>query len=252
MHPEHPTPAQIPGLRKLWKEAFGDSEEFLDGFFSTAFAPDRCLCVCRGDRVLSALYWLDMTCGGAPVAYIYAVATARDHRGQGLCRNLMGCAHELLRRRGYAAAVLVPQEESLAAFYEVMGYTACCRNREKTIAAQGNLVSLRAVGAGEFQTLRRSLLPPDSLELSGEALAFLATQGEFFAGDGFTLAASRGETWVLGMEFLGDPALLPGITAALGCKEGRFRMPGQENAFAWWLPLTDNAPKPAYLGFAFD
>ena len=32
----------IPGLRELWKKAFGDTDEFLDLFFSTAYSPDRC------------------------------------------------------------------------------------------------------------------------------------------------------------------------------------------------------------------
>jgi hypothetical protein len=32
----------IADLRKLWQQAFGDSDETLDAFFATGFSPDRC------------------------------------------------------------------------------------------------------------------------------------------------------------------------------------------------------------------
>ena len=56
---DHPTTTQIPQLRSLWKEAFGDSDAFLDIFFQRAFSPQRCCCVTQGDAVVAALYWFD-------------------------------------------------------------------------------------------------------------------------------------------------------------------------------------------------
>ena len=65
-----PKTAQIPQLRQLWKEAFGDTDTFLDSFFSLAFAPERCRCITLGDTVPSALYWFDCTCRGEKWAYL--------------------------------------------------------------------------------------------------------------------------------------------------------------------------------------
>ena len=31
----------VPALRELWKEAFGDGDRFLDQFFEGPFAPER-------------------------------------------------------------------------------------------------------------------------------------------------------------------------------------------------------------------
>ena len=39
MRSDHPTDNEIPGLRQLWQEAFGDADAFLDSFFQTAFSP---------------------------------------------------------------------------------------------------------------------------------------------------------------------------------------------------------------------
>ncbi len=251
MRPEHPTAAQIPGLRRLWQEAFGDPDGFLDGFFSTAYSARRCLCITREDRVLAALYWLDMSCEGAPMAYIYAVATAKAYRGQGLCRLLMEHTRQQLARQGCAAAVLVPETEALAEMYAAMGYAPCCGIRELTCKA-GERISLHAVGPAEYNALRRQLLPPGSLELGDAALGFLSLQAEFFAGENFVLAAVRDGDTLRCPEYLGPEALLPGITRALGCETGCFRLPGKGRPFAWWLPLTKDCPVPSHLGFAFD
>jgi ribosomal protein S18 acetylase RimI-like enzyme len=89
MAADHPLDAQIPQLRTLWKLAFGDPDWFLDSFFRTAFAPDRCLCICEEDRPVAALYWIDCTLEGGPLAYIYAVATHPEHRKKGLASRLI-------------------------------------------------------------------------------------------------------------------------------------------------------------------
>ena len=81
---DQPTAAQQRQLRALWQEAFGDSDEYLDIFFGTAFSPNRCRCVAIEGKVVAALYWLDCACRGRKLAYIYAVATAKTHRGQGI------------------------------------------------------------------------------------------------------------------------------------------------------------------------
>jgi len=252
MRPDHPHPALIPGLRKLWQEAFGDTEEYLDGFFRLAYSPENCLCIGEGDIVHAALYWLDMTCRGERIAYIYAVATAKNRRGEGLCRTLMDAAHVLLAQRGYAAAVLVPQNVGLSRMYEKMGYASCCGISKMTFSAAEEPVSLRRVGQSEYNALRNTLLPAGGVELGERALAFLAIHAEFFTGDGFALAAVEDKGVLHGLEYLGDTAKLPGIATALSCREGTARTPGNEKPFAMYCPLRENAPKPSHFGFAFD
>ena len=73
-----PKPGQIPQLRQLWQEAFGDSDAFLDSFFSLSFAPERCRCVTEENHVTAALYWFDCSCHGGKMAYLYAVATGKE------------------------------------------------------------------------------------------------------------------------------------------------------------------------------
>lgn len=245
MNIDHPTLTQIPQLRCLWKEAFGDSDSFLDTFFGTAFAPMRCLCLTVDGEIAAAAYWF--SCG--QYAYIYAVATAKRHRGKGLCHALIGNIHTLLQSQGYAGCIVVPGEESLRHFYAGMGY-ADFGGMEEVSCTAGDPLPLRKVGAEEFATLRRTFLPVGSVVQEGENLAFLSRWAEFYAGADFLLAATREGETLRGLELLGNRAAAPGILAALGAKSGTFRTPGS-TPFAMYKSLGGKNV-PSYFGFAFD
>lgn len=249
---EHPRQGQIPGLRQLWKLAFGDTDAFLDTFFQTAFSPERCLGTAEGEQVAAALYWFDCEAYGKKYAYIYAVATHPEYRGRGLCHSLMAAAHDILRSRGYAGAVLVPQEPELRKLYGGMGYRDCGSVTERFSTAGEEPVSIRSVDAGAYARLRRQYLPEGGVIQEGENLAFLEKQARFYAGPDFLLAASEQKGALWGMELLGNGAAAPGILKTLGYSAGTFRMPGGELPFAMFLPLTGDAKAPTWFGHAFD
>ena len=97
---EHPVWEDIPALRALWKQAFGDTDAYLDSFFSRAFSPERALTAKENNKVVGALYWLDCLWGEKKLSYIYAVATDKDHRGRGVCKALMTEAHREMAQAG--------------------------------------------------------------------------------------------------------------------------------------------------------
>lgn len=246
MNLDHPTPERIPGLRQLWQEAFGDTQEAIGQFFDTAFAPERCLCIPEGSAVAAAAYWF--CCG--EYAYIYAVATAKSHRGRGLCHRLMDAIHDELTRQGYAGAIVVPGEESLRQFYAGMGYGNFGGIREFTCQAGEKPAALREVETAEFARLRHTFLPAGGVVQEGENLLYLAQFARFYAGEDFLLAAAPQGDGLFGMELLGNADAAPGILTALGAKSGTFRTPGQI-PWGMYKPLNRKNP-PAYFGFAFE
>lgn len=239
MRADYPTPEQVTALRKLWKEAFRDTDAFLDSFFETAFAYDRCRCITADGQVVAALYWFDCRCDGAPMAYIYAVATAKAFQGKGLCRALMADTHAHLKNLGYAGCILVPGEKGLFSMYEKLGYR-CFGGMDTANCEAGAPVALREVSPDEYAALRRQYLPQRGVQQEG--IAFLASFTKLYAGDDFICA------WAA--ELLGNTAAAPGIVAALGKKEGCFRIPGNQ-PFAMYHPLS-SVPAPTYFGLAFD
>ena len=239
---DYPLEMQIPGLRSLWKEAFGDSDAFLDIFWDTAFSADRCRCITVDGQVAAALYWFDCRLDDRPIAYVYAVATAKTFRGQGLCRKLMDNTRLLLADLGYSGIILVP-EMHLIGMYEGMGYKVCSYVREFTCRASSNPVVLQEISAAEYADLRRQYLPKGGVVQENENLQFLSGISKLYTGDGFLYADDA--------ELLGNTDAAPGILAALGKTSGTFRCPGNEIPFAMYLPL-DNQRAPAYFGLAFD
>ena len=237
----------VPGLRQLWKLAFGDTDAFLDSFFSTAYSPDRCHLLKVDGRVAAALYWFRCSCDEQRIAYVYAVATHPDFRGQGLCRKLMQETHALLTRQGYDAVMLVPQDAGLRKMYAAMGYRDATAVTEFTCQA-GEPIPLTELDADAYVTLRRQFLPAGAVVQEGENLRFLNTYARFYRGDDCLLAVSGSQI----LELLGSRENAPGILAALGLAEGSFRTPGQDIPYAMFLPLGEYAPMPSYFGFAFD
>ena len=247
-----PSATHIPHLRSLWKEAFGDTDAFLDAFFGAAFSPDRCRCVWDENHPVAALYWLDHTCNGEKFAYIYAVATKKSYRRQGLCHALMARTHEDLAAAGYAGALLVPATEALAQYYAAMGYHYCATRKVFTSLPGDTIEDLRPVSLEEYRTLRPLLLPLHSAEPGIVAMEFLSRFTTFYAGKRFLAAAQRSDDHLYIPEYLGDPQAAPGILTALGASSGTFCTLGDDTPFAMYLPLKPETLPPTYLPFAFD
>lgn len=243
-----PRREQLPQLRALWQEAFGDDDAFLDRFFSLAFAPERCRCVTDGEKVAAALYIIPAECAGQPLAYLYAVATADSYRGRGLCRALFADTKAYLREAGFCGALLVPENAALAGMYEKMGFSFCSAVSEFVCSAAGERAEVRQVGGAEYAALRRALLPPGGVIEEGAALRLLASNAKFYAGADFVAAVQEGTC----CELLGNKAAAPHLARALGLECMRVRAPGEDRLFAMLCPLTDACPEVAYFGLALD
>lgn len=251
MRSDFPAPSHIPGLRKLWQEAFGDDDAFLDSFFLTGFSPKRCRGIFAEDTAAAALYWFDCHWNGKPVAYLYAVATAKAFQGQGLCRALMEETHKLLAQSGYHGAVLVPGSASLFKMYGGMGYRSMPGIKEFSCEASHTPAAVRKITKEEYAALRRQLLPQESILQEGENLDFLQEMLTLWAGESCVFCAREEDGCLTVPELLGDAAPAD-ILAALGCKEGTFRTPSGQRPFAMYRCLTEDTQTPEYFGLAFD
>lgn len=247
---DYPKDEQISGLRSLWKEAFGDTEQFLDSFFSTGFSKDRCRCICENAQPVAALYWFDCGWGDKRLAYLYAVATAQSHRGQGLCHKIMDDTRALLQQQGYDGLVLVPAQPSLFSFYKKMGYRRFGGIRQWNTTA-GEPVALTELDHVQYAALRTRYLPENSVVQDGELLRFLGSYARFYQGADFLVCCAEEDGKLTAYELLGNTAAASGILAALGLETGIFRTLG-DSPFAMYYSLTDDGTRPAYLAFALD
>ena len=248
---------EIPALRELWREAFGDPEPFLDQFFSVAFSESRCAVADSGGVPVGMTFWFPCTCRGQRMAYLYAVATRKDLRGQGICTGLLTWVRDCLSARGVAGMLLVPETGALARFYGAMGYRPCCPQGRIRASASGPAVLLKPVSPRRYGELRPALLPAGAVLQEGCSLEFQASCSRLYCGKELLLSARVQEDGtLLAQELLcRDPvAAAPGILKALKVPSGIFRVPyGKGRPFAMFLPREGwSGPAPAYFAFAFD
>lgn len=252
MNIDMPRSAHIPALRQLWQEAFGDTDDFLDGFFANADPLNHGRCIFADGQPVAALYWFDCMWQEKKLAYLYAVATKKALRGQGLCRALMEDTHAYLKRQGYHGTILVPGSEGLRGMYAAMGYQTATSIRHVSCQPGNREAVLRKLQPAAYARLRKQLLPPGSVLQEGRNLDFLKTRCALFTEEDFLLAAEIADGVVTG-ELLGNTERAPEIVKALGCQKGNFRTPGEETAFAMYHPLdVENGEMPSYFGLAFD
>lgn len=117
----------IPALKALWQEAFGDEQQDIDLFFETVYPNATGFCAEDGGELVSMLFALPQTIvkeeKQLKCAYLYAVATKKDRQGEGLCSALLAYAEKELRKRYVEALLLSPASERLADFYAERGFT---------------------------------------------------------------------------------------------------------------------------------
>ena len=247
---EHPTYEDIPALRALWQEAFSDSDAFLDLFFARGFALERALTVKEGDNILAALYWFYCSWDENRSAYIYAVATKKEHRGKGVCRALMDKLHKEMGAMG-SSTILVPADDGLRKFYARMGYRDFGGIEEACSYPAGAPVTVQKLSVTEYMQKRRGLLPEGGIVQEGEVLPFLESMLTFYGGENWLLAGYQDEgKWVF-PEFFGDKALLPGILKTLEIPSARVCTAGV-SPFAMYRPINGEEKRPAYFAFALD
>lgn len=246
---DNPSPQHIPVLRGIWQQAFGDSEEFLDCFFETGFACDRCRCVFREGEPVAAVYLFDCMWQEGKLAYLYALAVEKSHQGQGLSRLLLADTHAKLQQQGYRGAVMEPATEGLRDYYRRLGYRSFGGRQEKTFLAAGEPVPFFELGKLGYEQARSLLMPDGGIAQPGAFTELLHTQAEFYGGADFAAAVSRRDAFVL--EFLGDQARIPGLLKALGLEKALVRLPGGEPT-AMYLDFFEKENIPSYFGIPLD
>jgi Acetyltransferase (GNAT) family. len=208
-------------LRAVWKAGFGDSDAYIDAFFSCFLKPGACLLAEADGRPVSAMYILE-----GPLlrpyrdreltsAYTYALATLPAYRGRGIGAAVYRACCEAALSGGADAACVLPAEESLYPFYEnAVNNRTVSAVREKHYAREDFLTVrpgiCNLIGALEYAFLREELLAgkphssmPESYLLWQERLCDMFGGGLFATQGGVAAAEMDGDTCYI-REFL-DP-----------------------------------------------
>lgn len=247
-------PAELPALQGLWERCFGDGPEVSGAFFER-FPPETHTRIVDRDGIAAMASWMPVTLEGKAGAYVYAVATAPERRGRGLCRTLMGELEDALAAQGLAFTVLCPAEPSLYEFYGRMGYETAFYRRTWQAAAGDRETALTPVGPSEYGALREAYLQTPHCVWDEAALAYLQATGTRFyqLPDGCAAVSTLQDGKIRIVELLGPEKNAAALCRSLGAACAEVSTPGMERARGMAKPLRfGQKTPPAYLGFAFD
>lgn len=249
-------------LKALWKQGFGDTDAQIDRFFEQAYPHCIGFAAEENGRLCAALYALPQTlCRNEQpqkMAYLYAVTTAPELRGRGICRTLMAYAEKTLRKQWFCCTMLVPGESSLFGFYESLGYHAQHAHTIRKLpqppvcCGQAQRLELQSY-AGLRETLLsdRAHVRYDAhwLAYAGAAFYALTLNGQLGCA-----AVLQQESGSCVYEILPGVQMLPALSNVLEQKPLLVRAPGDTEAFSMlkWLDAPQHTAPPVYLSFAFE
>jgi predicted N-acetyltransferase YhbS len=129
-------------IAALWKEVFGDKDEFIALFFERVYRSENTLVIKSGGKIVSALqmipYNVKIDCDILPAAYVCGVCTHPSERGKGLMHRLMAEAMAEMRQRGFKLSFLIPAEPWLFDYYRKFGYNHIVNQGITILAADKN------------------------------------------------------------------------------------------------------------------
>lgn len=275
-------PADLPRQKALWKLVFGDSDAYIDRFYSHPALGHSLLLEDRG-MLCSMVSLLDLSVilpdgKAAASGYIYALATHPDSRGRGFAHALLDHADRFLQSLGRTCVTVVPADPPLHAFYRANGFVECFATQFRTLAAsclppcapEDSCVPLSPVA---YNRLRERLLAgtlhvayPEALIAYQQALSLSGRGGLFqltVAGQKGTAVVEAGDAGTYTIKELllpeGDTIRAVALLAAHlpAAQEYVVRTPAlghDARAFGmikWYTPPPIETSS-GYLGLAFD
>ncbi|MBE6629644.1 MAG: GNAT family N-acetyltransferase [Ruminococcaceae bacterium] len=205
--------------RRLYEEAFPmEDAAFTDALFALCF-PHHLVAMSEGGELCSMLFAVPYPIQGAdgPITahYLYAVATAKAHRGKGYAKRLL----QGVASRG-TPVFLRPMSPSLFDFYKSAGFTPFSPHREWSGEAMAEQTSaLRHLSPEEYLTVRDGFLQPPFCRMTPAFLSLSFSIGGAVGMEGkFAALYEKNAETVFFKEWWGDPDLAPRAAAFLGAK----------------------------------
>ena len=121
-------------LMALWKEVFGDSDEYIDTFFREVYRPGMASVIEENGEIAAAAYAVPF----GKYRYIYAVATKPEYRGRGygkaaMQRVLSYIASKPFGNSNHVSLTCEPDNKAAYGLYKRLGFNESGRSDEDEV-----------------------------------------------------------------------------------------------------------------------
>ncbi|MFI3255115.1 MAG: GNAT family N-acetyltransferase [Eubacteriales bacterium] len=262
----YPEAQDLEGLKKLWKLAFHDEDEYIDHFFRR-YSPKQMFLVKSEGEIIGMTYYfpslLHRKGKAYTFAYLYGVATHPEMEKRGIASGLLSYIYSTLEKEGFDGVTTVPATPSLHGFFGKNGFSDYfVYEKKEGLSLSGEV---ERISGGEFAQRREDILqnqdmPYITLQEDGfayqEGVCALGKGGFFRKGDDVFCVEQGGEDVMIVKEAFGENP--PDV--ALSMLESRFlpqKITGDEVNFGmiqWFSSCPEDwaEGERGYLGLAFD
>lgn len=157
---------EIARQKEIWKLCFGDSDQYIDFYYTNRYEEDETALFLQGGEILSMLTMLPIKIVTTDQrrlhsTMLYAIATHPKYQHKGFATKLIDFAQEYRRNMGDACAVMVPSGQQLFAFYRHQGYKDGFYIREVSFTRKG----LETIARGESCACNIAGIAPQAYNL---------------------------------------------------------------------------------------
>ena len=188
----------------IWKQCFGDSEEYIRMYLEKRFTTENMLVIHEDGRPVSMASFLPVhvTIDGEPIEarYVYAVGTLPIYRGKGYATEIIRYAFEKYQM----PLILQPAEEELEAYYARLGFVKAFEaspcwcyesfleyeTMEMTVVSEVSARewNLQEITAKEYKALRDETLAGEGyVEWDEQAVSYAIEENAFCGGETWKL-----------------------------------------------------------------
>ena len=178
----------VPHLRRIWRESFGDEEEYLDFFFERRFVPENTPILTVEGEPAAQLFLLPAALrtqnGLYSIDYLFSAATDPKYRKRGFMEKLLRFSRSLAKERGKAAIVLLPGSAALYRYYAKCGYeTAFFRRTWRCTRETLQSLATPVPSADAVQVLTARMHTTDGVIWDEAALRYALDEHRAFRGE---------------------------------------------------------------------
>ena len=228
----------IPSLKSLWAETFGDTPELIGRFFELLPSMGTGLVAESGGELLGAAYVLsaELWCpekSPVKLGYIYAVAVEPSARNCGIGAKLVSACERYCWENGIEICTTLPAEDSLYAWYErVGGFQTANGCIYQTVLPSDSAVEITPLFADEYAFKRADILRSKNYVnlnygymLFQEALCKAYGGGLFGCKGGIACGYVDNGVLIIKEALNDTPEFIPALCRKLGAKSAVVRRP---------------------------
>ena len=252
---DFPLPTDFPALTHIWEHSFEETREDAHFFLKNRFRPGETLILRNANGApVAMLTLIPARLNDVPGAYIYAVATHENYRGQGLMRTLHAEAIRYLKTQGIRFTCLAPASASLFSLYQKLGYKTRFYRSQRAFynLTPCPFIDLHIPTVVDFTAMRAEYLQRKPYRLRLMCPDYLLQELRHYGGDAvcfpvdddtmgyaaYTLNGSTLHVRECNVPF--TPELAASLLAYTGCRQILLDLPEKDYPVGMYRPIGED------------